>query len=59
MLKISINLFFLAGEVNNSFEMVAPYLKPLDACFDFNLADEIMQSLKKEDATGFTNKMEK
>lgn len=50
---------FLAGEVNNSFDMVAPYLKPLDACFDFNLADEVVQSLKKEDASGFTNKMEK
>src|SRR5690606_5012564 len=47
------------GEVNNSFDMVAPYLKPLDACFDFNLADEVVQSLKKEDASGFTNKMEK
>lgn len=50
---------FLVGEVNNSFDMVAPYVKPLDACFDFSLAGEIVQTLKTEDASGFTNRMEK
>lgn len=50
---------FLVGEVNNSFDKVAPYLKPLDACFDFNLADEVVRTIKTEDASGFNNKMEK
>jgi len=50
---------FLVGEVDNSSDMVAPYLKPLDACFDFDLSREVVQSLKNENASNFPMRMEK
>ncbi len=50
---------FLVGEVDNSFDVVAPYIKPLDACFDFDLSREVLKILKTEDAATFTNQMEK
>ncbi len=50
---------FIVAEVGNTFEVIAPYLKSVDACFNFELASKILGAVKSEDATSFNLKMQK
>ncbi len=50
---------YIVAEVGSSFSVIAPYLKSVDACFNFDLAAEIVNDLKTEDASTFALKMDK
>lgn len=39
---------YLIGEVWDNFERIAPYMKPFDSCFNFTLANNIIDSVNYE-----------
>lgn len=50
---------FIVAEVGNTFEVIAPYLNSVNACFDFDLSSEIIRSVKSEDASSLNYKVMK
>jgi glycosidase len=58
MLKVNPNVYLL-GEVWNKDSIVATYFKSsLDGCFNFDLSKAIIQSVEKNDASNFANKLQ-
>jgi len=50
---------FIVAEVGNTSEVIAPYLTSVNACFDFDLSNEILTLLKNEDASSLNHRVEK